>query len=477
MTLKKRKKTYYLRLRVPARYRGLHRSSHVWRSLGTDSEEQAQRRAPEVREQLLAEWAARLGVATGESPADRYRRIADLAAARGFAYRTATELAGGPIERIVERIEAAGPKASRETTAALLGGEENPGRQVRLSGLVGYIENLADTRHENRFKNEAQLKRWRQERERAVASLRAGLKAKGQPDDRLVIELTTDDAWAHHEFLKRRIHAGEVDFSTPNHDLGNLSGLLRRFFASIKAPNPKIYSGVSFSDPHKKAKRKLELPTEWIEATIFRPHPSFLRLNEEARDIVIIAAEVGCRQSEIHDLPPEAFRLDEPIPHLLVRNEEADVQNDGTRKGGRQIKNIHSDRKVVLIGAALEAARRHRDGFTRYFGRGGAFSAAVNKHMRQTELFPKAAPGEKYTIGGTRHAFESRMKRSGLHSDDRGEMMGHSVQSARNRELYGDEMPLEVRHLIAKLIAFGGAVSDKERKAARRELARRGLFK
>lgn len=475
--IKLRKKTYHVSVRVPARYRHLHKCDHVWRSLGTDSEEQAKRRAPEVREQLLAEWAAKAGALAAQSPADRYRLAEDLAAARGFSYRTATELASGPIERIVERIEAAGPKATRETTTALLGGEENPGRQVRLSGLVAYIEGLDDTQHENRFKNEAQMKRWRQERERAVASLRAGLKAKGQPDDRLVMELTSDDAWAHHEFLKRRIHAGEVDFSTPNHDLGNISGLLRRFFASIKTPNPKVYSGVSFSDPHAKQKRKLELPTEWIEDKIFRPDPAFLRLNEEARDIVIIAAEVGCRQSEIHDLPPEAFRLDEPIPHLLIRNEEADVQEDGTRKGGRQIKNIHSDRKVVLIGEALEAARRHPDGFTRYFGRGGAFSAAVNKHMRQAKLFPKAAPGQKYTIGGTRHAFETRLKRAGLHSDDRGEMMGHSVQSARNRELYGDEMPLEVRHLIAKLIAFGDAVSPAEKKAARRELARLGLFK
>lgn len=475
MTIKQRNRTFHLRIRVPARYRHLHRSSHVWRSLGTDSFEQAERRAIEVREALLGDWAAGKVVGDSTSHADRFRRVADLAAAKGYIYQTSAELADGPIEQVVRRIEVVGETGSKATMQALLGGVERP--PVMLSELVSYIENHKDTRHENRFKNEAQMKRWRQERERAVASLRAALKAKKLPDDKQVVDLTTDDAWLHHEFLKARIHAGEVDFETPNHDLGNLSGLLRRFWKSIKATNPKIYTGVSFSDPHKKQRRKLELPTEWIEETIFRPHPAFLLMNEEARDIVTIAAEVGCRQSEIHDLPPEAFRLDDPIPHLLIRNEEAEVQDDGARKGGRQLKNKYSDRKIVLIGQALEAARRHPNGFQRYFGKGGSFSAAVNKHFRTHKLFPKAPTGEKYTIGGTRHAFESRMKRAGLHSDDRGEMMGHSVQSARNRELYGDEMPLEIRHLIAKLIAFGDAVSPAERKAARRELARRGLFK
>ena len=55
-------------------------------------------------------------------------------------------------------------------------------------------------------------------------------------------------------------------------------------------------------------------------------------------------------------------------------------------------------------------------------------------------------------------------------------MMGHSVQSARNRELYGDAMPLEVRHLIATAIALGDAVSPQEKAAAKRQLKRRGIL-
>ncbi len=285
-----RGRTYHVRVKVPTRYRHLAASSHIWRALGTDSLAEAQARAPVVRAEVLAQLADRAGHRPDETPAQRFRRISDLAASRGFVYQTAAELNAGPLSHSVERLYAAGADASRDTRDALLGVVERP--QTMLSGLVEYVEALEDTQHDNRFKNEAQMKRWRAERERAVASLRAGLAAAGRPDDKPVVALTKDDAWAHHEFLKKRIHAGEVNFSTPNHDLGNISGLLRRFFASIKSDNPKIYSDVSFSDPHSKRPRKLELPAEWIEETIFRPHPSFLLLNQQAQHIVIIAAEV-----------------------------------------------------------------------------------------------------------------------------------------------------------------------------------------
>jgi len=56
MTIKLRNKTYSLRIRVPARYRHLSRSSHVWRSLGTDSLEQARAREHDVRARLMAQW-------------------------------------------------------------------------------------------------------------------------------------------------------------------------------------------------------------------------------------------------------------------------------------------------------------------------------------------------------------------------------------------------------------------------------------
>lgn len=476
-TIKLRGKTFCLRWRVPARYRVVEKRERVWVSLKTRDATEARLRAPAAKADLIEAWERALGRVPDESSSARFDRLVEIAGSLGHHYKSRDEIAAGSIEDLVARLETLRslPQPSDDTMEAILGGDARPA--VMLSELVAHVEALKKTQHENRFKNAEQMVRWRQARERAVVNLRAAIRAKTGGDDKRVVELTPADAWAHHDAWEARMSAGEIDAETANKDFGYIGGLLRRYYASIKLPNPKPYAGISLKDPHKVPTRKLELPSEWMEATLFDAE-KLAGLNEEARDILIIAAEVGCRQSEIHDLPPEAFRLDEPIPHLLVRNEEPEILADGSRRGGRQIKNTHSTREVALVGYALDAARRRaRAGFPRYGGK-RTFSAAANKFLRENELLPKPPkPNTKYTIGGTRHAFESRMKLTGLHSDDRGEMMGHSVKSERNRELYGDQMPLEVRHLIAKLISFGNAVSPAEREAARRELARRGLFR
>lgn len=476
-TIKLRGKTFSLRWRVPARYREVERRERVWVSLKTADASEARMRAPAAKADLIDAWERALGRQEDETVTGRFARLVEIAQRLGHHHKTIAEVAEGPIDDLVARIETLQklPAPSDDTVAAVLGSGSK--QQVMLSELVAHVEALPKTQKENIYKNSEQMVRWRQARDRAVSNLRAAMKAKTGSDDKPVRDLTSDDAWLHHDAWEARLNANEIDAETANKDFGYIGGLLRRFYASIKTPNPKPYAGISLKDIHKVQTRKLELPADWMETTLFDPE-KLAGLNEEARDILIIAAEVGCRQSEIHDLPPEAFRLDEPIPHLLIRNEEPEILADGSRRGGRQIKNTHSTREVALVGYALDAARRRaRDGFPRYGGK-RTFSAAANKFLRENELLPKPPkPNTKYTVGGTRHAFESRMKAASLHSDDRGEMMGHSVKSERKRELYGDGMPLEVKHLIAQMISFGDAVSPEERKAARRELARRGLFK
>ncbi|MCR9108628.1 hypothetical protein [Marivita sp. XM-24bin2] len=88
---------------------------------------------------------------------------------------------------------------------------------------------------------------------------------------------------------------------------------------------------------------------------------------------------------------------------------------------------------IPLVGVALAAARRHPNGFPCDRG---------------------LVPTPKHTAGGLRHTWESRLKAARIPSDDRGEMMGHSVASARNRELYGDQMPLDKKLELAMSVAL-----------------------
>ena len=166
---------------------------------------------------------------------------------------------------------------------------------------------------------------------------------------------------------------------------------------------------------------------------------AFDKLNAEARDILLISIETGCRQNELHDIPASAIILDHAIPHLALAFEEGDDR--------REVKNVASVRLVPLVGLALAAAKRHPDGFPRYRDKRG-YSGLVNKYLRNNLL----VPARKYTVGGVRHTWESRLKEIGIYMDDRGEMMGHSISAARGREQYGDVMSLSAkRDLVLRI--------------------------
>jgi hypothetical protein len=468
MEIVPRGRTYSLRRHVPKRYRDVETRSRVWIALGTDSLTEAEARAPIVWRALVDEWEAALGNRAEEGPNERFRRLADIAMRRGVQHKPLAEVISEPVEKLLERVEALMPerRPGPDKRAAILG---DTAPKVMLSGLVSWVENLPGTKRDNRCKNKRQMYEWRMARLRAVANLRAALKASTGSDDKPVAEVTHADAHLHLDAWRTRVEANEVIHGTANHDFDYMGGLLRRFYMAVKLQNPKPYTGIRLSDTLTKPNRKLELPVVWMEEVIFGDDGRLDGLNEEARDIMIIAAEAGSRQSEICDLPPSAFHLQDPIPHIMVQHETPTKDQDG-----RQVKNVHSQRQIVLVGKALEAARRRPDGFPRYRGK-RTFSATVNKYLRKNKLFPTPPKDKEYTIGGSRHAFESRMVRARILNEVRAAMMGHSLKSERLRAVYGDELPLHVRWHVARLIAFSG-VTPEEREESRLFLNSEGLL-
>lgn len=284
MTIKQRNKTFHLRIRVPQRYRHLHRSSHVWRSLGTDSEEQAERRAIEVREALLADWAAGKTVSDSTSAANRFRRVADLAAAKGYVYQTAAELAAGPVEQIVRRIEVVGETGSRATMQALLGGVERPSAEdpgVMLSQLVATVETLEDVRERHENKSEGEMQDWRVHRERAVRYLMTALaerdSAKGGSGngDKPVLEITPEDAWTFRDWWKRRIRSKGLKAGSANKDISYISQMIVDYASSLRDRTPpRPFAGVQVKAPADEEEgSRIELPPEWIREVLYKPDP------------------------------------------------------------------------------------------------------------------------------------------------------------------------------------------------------------
>lgn len=430
--LTKRNGTWHLRMRVPRRYGRVEPRTEIHRSLRTDSEREARARLPAAEAAVLAELDARLTMGQSHQPSDVFSAAVALAATRGIAYRRADDLASGPLDEILARLDALKPVDTPEMMRALLGGVEEP--QLMLSGLVEEVERLCA--HDNRYKSETQMRLWRNPRIRAVTNLTAALGG-----DRPVLSLETADARRHRTWWQKRIEKEGQKPDTAKKDFSNMASMLAHYYDSLDiADPPRPYLGITIKDRHAVKTRKLEVPVEWIVEKWFAPG-ALDGLNAEARDILLMSIETGCRQTEIHDMPSTAIVLDANIPHLRIAFEDGDEK--------REVKNTSSVRLVPLVGVALAAARRHPNGFPRYRDTRG-YSALINGYLRNNDLMPSP----KHTVGGTRHTWESRLKAAGIASDDRGEMMGHSVSSARNREIYGDEMPLQRKLQLALAVAL-----------------------
>ncbi|MCV6825395.1 MULTISPECIES: DUF6538 domain-containing protein [Halocynthiibacter] len=431
VNLVRRGTTWYLKRRVPVQFAKIEPRKIIWISLKTDSQSLARIRANTIWAEQVALWEAKLLGRDG-SEVEKYRAAQQIASAHGFTFQHLSELQTAPLEDILERVEelaATSGTPDKELATALLGNVTAP--TLKLSGLVDHVQDL--NAHDNRFKSPEQMRLWLNPRKRAVGNL---IKALGKDCD--VIAVGTPEARRHRKWWQAKIEREGQSVKTANKDFHYLSGMLARFYDDLDHEDPpRPYAGVAIRDRHASSSRKAEVPVEWITEKWFAPG-AFNGLNAEARDILLMSIETGCRQSEIYNLPASALKLDHPIPHIEVVNEASDDPDNR-----REVKNQSSQRQIPLVGVALEAAKRHAEGFPRYRNK-SSYSATVNKFLRESKLLP-----EGVTIGGLRHSWESRMKKAGYDTDDRGELMGHSLKGRRGREVYGDSMPLAERQEIA----------------------------
>ena len=436
-TLIKRSDTWHLRIRVPLRYKHVHTAREIHRSLKTGDEREAKARAALVEHQIFADLDAKLAGRTTPAEVSHYDAIVKLAAARGHSYKTADELAGGDLKEILKRLNTltmANENPGSAASKALLGSIDRP----KLT-ITEVAEGMFDRYpQEVRYKNEKQQKVWRARWTRPTSKLTEMLGF-----DPVFEDITRADAVSFRDALKDRVLEEDIKGASAQKDIQNLDQMWRKHFEalgldSVEAPpSPfrELTRGLSRLDEES---RKNEVSVDVIKKLIV---PSTMsHMNEQLRDLVLILIETGARQSEITDLPPSSIFLDDKIPHIWIRLEKgSDV---------REIKNRGTARKIPLVGVALDAMRRHPEGFPKYRAK-GTFSGEANLHLKAKNLLP-----EGVTIGGLRHSFESRLKNIGVHSDDRGELMGHSVKRIRGREHYGDAMSLEMKLKIHNQIAF-----------------------
>jgi integrase len=150
--------------------------------------------------------------------------------------------------------------------------------------------------------------------------------------------------------------------------------------------------------------------------------------------------ETGARPSELVNLTKDRIKLTANIPHISV--EALERADDAP---GRELKTVQSKRDIPLVGLALEAMRRHPDGFSRYFDKADNFSAAANKHFRKRKLLPTP----KNTVYSLRHSFKDRLKDVECPEEMIDELMGHKIDKPKYDDGYGLRLKLKNIQAIA----------------------------
>jgi integrase len=445
-----KKDLYTLRVHVPQRYRDVVGKEEVWRSTGTDNRAKAVLAAALIRDNLMAEWDARLAGKEAPKSKPHYEAMAELAASRGFPYRPVSEFRPDQhLDDAVDRLLALASTQedpSSVAAAAIMGMTDAPRRT-----LSQMAEEMAKSfPSEVASKNDGQAGPWRAKWLRVAKRMIEHL-----GEDRAIDDLREEDAMSLTAALQKEVDARRLTAGTANKDLSYLNRMIREHHRLMKRPKPvNLFHGHKTKRPTgRKRLKKPSVPIKYLE--LWLAPGAWGRINSELRDIMLVVMETGCRASEIYNLPPEAIRLDAPIPHILVA-----VVEEGEFR--RELKTEASDREIPLVGAALEAMKRHPEGFPRYRGNRN-FNNAANKSMRKAGLLPPDPVGYEWragkrepvyvTISGTRHTFEDRLKKARIDTDDRGELLGHDVKRIRGREEYGG-MPLEEKLQFHEMIAM-----------------------
>lgn len=456
-----KKGLYTARLQVPVQYLKVVGRTDVWQATGTANYDDAVEFRIKWKRQKFAEWNALLVGVEPPSAKTRYEIAAELAYSRGFSYRPVSELSTDYLDDALGRLLAlanSNEDPSSAAAAAVMGLTEPPRRS-----LMEMAEDMATLfPGEVSSKTNAQASVWRAKWKRVATRMVDYL-----GENRAIDDLREEDAMGLVADLQKKVDVRELTAESANKDIAFLNRMIREHHRLLNRPKlVNLFHGHRTKKPMgRKRLKKPAVPMEYLELWVTLG--AWGAINDEARDIALIAMETGCRASEIYNLPPQAILLNAPIPHILIA-----VEEEGVYK--RELKTEASDREIPLVGVALEAMKRHPNGFPRYRGNRN-FNNTANKSMRDVGLLPSDPVGEEWragkkrpvyvTVSGVRHTFEDRLKKAGVNSDDRGELMGHNVARIREREEYGG-MSLSEKLQFHEMIALRPPAALPARRSA-----------
>lgn len=414
--------TYYLRKRVPTRFKRVDPRVEVLQSLHTDSLVEAHRKGTLVWNELLLSWEARLAGDTDDAEA-RYAAARNLAQMRGVRYLAAPQVAKLPLEDLLTRVEAIPmirSKPNRQEAEALLGAGGSP--EITVTRALELFWGLAEDRIAG--KSSDQIRRWRNPR---IKSVKNFVDVIG---DIPLKDITSDHMLDFREWWWEKIKDQELTANSGNKDITHLSNMFRTVNKMKRLGLDLPLGDLTFQQGEKRVRPPFSV--DWITGKLLAKG-ALDGLNGEARAIFIGMINTGYRPSEGSELRAEHIRLDTTVPHISIE------------AVGRTLKSQSSKRVIPLTGVSLKAFQEFPEGFPRYRNTAG-LSDTINKYLRENKL----CETPDHTLYCLRHSFEDRMLAAGVDERIRRDLFGHSL----NRERYGAGASLEHKLQILNQIAL-----------------------
>lgn len=431
---------WHLQKKVPKIYLPVAGRTAVSLSLKTDSESEARRKADKIWRDLLRDWDKALetggcaDLKAAQGLLDKARRDAQRL---GLVYRQASEVAELPLADILRRLKIAAPDPSGQihaaTATAALGLAPVP--ELTLRGAYEDFMELSEP--ELAGKTEDQRRKWKNPRARSIEVLIEAVGDIPLRDFGHVAALTHRQyllAWASEE--------GRSQDTVRKLQLTAL-GILRKVSTLRGLGLDLKFEGLNIAKG-KNPPRRVSVGEEWIKAKWLPGGCAALGgLNAQARQIVLMMINTGCRPSEIAGLKVKHIHLTKGAESIALRAD------------GRTLKTANSSRDMPLAGVSLSAAREAAQAatergagpddwlFPRY-AEGDTLSAVAGKYLRANDLLPEGA-----VLYGLRHGFRDRLDATGIQERVCLDLMGHNLQSPRYGNGGGDEVRRQSIRAIA----------------------------
>jgi integrase len=426
--LTRRNGSWHFARRVPTEFahldrRGVVRHSTKIRIASDRAAVRASRVAERFNSSLEQYWRS-LADKDSRDGVNSYNEARRRARQLGFDYVENAQLVAAPTAEQLARLEtlvANDLVNDKEAREAVLGLKKKP--VFKVSKIFEQYE--VETKDQVLDLSPDQLRIWRNARKRVVNSF------VGVVGDKLITELTIEDAIDFRNFWRDRVVQEGIAAKTANREIGQLSGMIKELNILRRLGLPELFKGLRLKGEVDKEPTPYD--TKFVQDRLLADG-ALDGLNEDARYIIYVIADTGLRPSEVVNLNRKTIHLNAKIPYVSVLPD------------GRRLKTDDSLREIPLVGVALAALKMRPEGFPRYRDNSSTFSATANKFLLENGL----RPTEDHTVYSLRHSFKDRLIAIEAQDSMIDSLMGHDTYKPK----YGKGPSLDLKRKYLQRIAF-----------------------